>query len=484
MLAAIWAASMGLAQQPFGLDLGFRTNILTSGVPGSQYVNSILPMDDGTLIISGQFRFPGDVSTYSGARLSTDGLKLHHIFQMGGRITPWSDHYYCGNGQTVRRFSSDWSHDPTFDMLSSWPLVSIWQGGDYHVYPDGRVLVTGSHDMYDTLRGFVGPHQLVWFQSNGYLDTTQVHRQCNGILWTLKEQPDGKFLIGSWCSWYDGHPVGPVFRIHPDGALDTTFTAPMEHELSTYTYAMHTYPDGRILLGGTYTAIPGMTDTICVVRLMPDGSLDPAFVPVPGKASYAPTWYPAGVRSILPLDDGRVIIAGAFDELHGEPRGGLAMLNADGTLSDDFFVGATCGAYEGGPNFAGYVLTGIVPAPDGGYYVHGVYHGYDDGTTNDPTQRFVSRLYGLDVGISEHAQPRMEVYPNPTSSLVTVELEEMPYNGMLLLRDALGRELHQQRVAAYQNTVPLYGLASGVYVLELHDQGRRVAAQRVVVSVP
>ena len=51
------------------------------------------------------------------------------------------------------------------------------------------------------------------------------------------------------------------------------------------------------------------------------------------------------------------------------------------------------------------------------------------------------------------------------------------------LRDALGREVMQQRVAGYQNTVPLQGLGAGVYVLELQDRGRRVAVQRVVVSV-
>lgn len=486
MLAAIWAASMGLAQQPFDLDLGFRTNILTSSV-NSQYVNSILPMDDGTLIISGQFRLPGDpLYNKHLTRLLPNGqsdMAFPTSGFGGGRITPWQDDlFYVAAGQSVSRMFSNGIVDPTFDMLSGYPLVSIFQGGDYHVFPDGRVLVTGSHDMEDTARGFVGPHQLVWFQSNGYLDTTRVHRQCNGILWRIKEQPDGKFLIGSWCSWYDGHPVGPVFRIHPDGSLDTTFTAPMEHEESTYTYAMHTYADGRILLGGTYTAIPGMTDTICVVRLMPDGSLDPSFVPVRGKAGYAPAWYPAGVRSILPMDDGRVIVAGAFDELHGEPRGGLAVLNADGTLSDEFFVGAACGPYEGGPNFAGYVLTGIVRAPDGSYYIHGVYHGYSDGTTNDPTQRFVSRLYGLDVGVREHAQARMGVYPNPASSHMTVELEEMPTQGLLLLRDALGREVMQQRVAGYQNTVPLHGLGGGVYLLELWAGGERRAAQRVVVQ--
>src|SRR5690606_3008309 len=196
---------------------------------------------------------------------------------------------------------------------------------------------------------------------------------------------------------------------------------------------------------------------------------------------YANPWNPPSGRGLFPLEDGRIIVTGTFDHLHGEPRGGIALLNSDGSLSDDHFVGAACGTYDlpSGPLRR---IGGIVQAPDGGYYIYGTYLGYSDGTTNDPTQRFVSRLYGLDVGVREHAQPRMEVYPNPAHTYVTVELEQSITNGMLLLRDALGREVWQQRVAGYQNTVPLHGLGGGVYLLELWAGGERRAAQRVVVQ--
>jgi uncharacterized delta-60 repeat protein len=488
MLAAIWAASMGLAQQPFDLDPGFRTNILTSGVFNSQYVNSILPLPDGKVLVSGQIVFSGDdpFVLRSGARLNQDGTRdgtFPDLVFMGGKITPWNNQFYCGGGQSVGRSNMDGSHDPTFDMNSSWPLVSIFQGGDYHVFPDGRVLVTGSHDMYDTLRGFVGPHQLVWFQSNGYLDTTRVHRQCNGILWTLKEQPDGKFLIGSWCSWYDGHPVGPVFRIHPDGSLDTTFTAPMEHASYTFTYDMYNYEDGRILVSGTYTSIPGVTDTVCVVRLHSDGGLDMSFHMASFRDTTTANRTPR-VMETLPLEDGRLIVVGDFDFVDGISRRGIVMLHADGTVDESVFDEAGCSPFYFGSQGENLnrVIAGITPAHDGGYYIYGGYVGYSDGTTNDPTQRFVSRLYGLDVGVREHAQPRMEVYPNPSSTYVTVELEQMPAQGVLLLRDALGREVWQQRVAGYQNTVPLHGLGGGVYLLELWAGGERRAAQRVVVQ--
>ncbi len=487
MVVAALATTMALAQQPFDLDLDFGTNLLTSGVVGGQYVNDLIALPNEQVLVSGRLVFFGDDPFIPrlGARLHADGTR-DTGFQgwpvMGGKITLWNDKFYCGAGQGVRRsILANGANDPTFDMNSSWPLVSIFQGGDYHVFPDGRVLVTGSHDMNDPVRGFVGQYQLVWFQNNGYLDTTRTHRQCNGILWTLKEQPDGKFLVGSWCTQFEGHAVGPVFRMHADGSLDTTFTAPMEHEQQTYTYAMHTYADGRILLGGVYTALPGYQDTICVVRLLPDGSLDPSFTPVPGEAHYAPVWNPASARGLLPLEDGRIIITGTFDHLHGEPRGGIALLNADGSLSDEYFVGAACGPYAS-PNGTARRIGGIVPADDGSYYIYGTYLGYTDGTTNDPTQRFVSRLYGLNVGITERERITFKLYPNPASTQLTVELERMPAQGELLLRDALGRVVLRERVGTYHNTIGLHGLGSGVYLLELWSKGQRLESERVVVE--
>jgi hypothetical protein len=483
MVVAALVTTMAWGQQPFGLDQSFGTQILTSGVVGSQYVNSMLPMADGTLIISGQFRFPFDQSTYSGARLAPNGGLINRIFQMGGRITPWNDQFYCGNGQTVKRFSSNWAWDPTFDMLSSWPLMSIFQGGDYHVFPDGRVVVTGSHTLNDPVRGFVGSHQLIWLQSNGYLDTTRIHRKCNGILWTLKEQPDGKFLVGSWCTEFEGRPVGPVFRMHADGALDTTFTAFMQHASYTYTYAFHMEEDGRSYAAGTYTSIPGVSDTVCVVRMLEGGQRDPSFHLAAFRNHIHPNGIPR-VTHILHLGNGQLVVTGDFDSVDGHERGGIALLNADGTLAENVFIDAGCSPYFFGHQgqYQARVIGGIVPSHDGRFYIYGGYVGYTDGTTNDPTQRFVSRLYGLNVGIAERERITFKLYPNPASTQLTVELEQLPEQGELLLRDALGREMLRERIAGQYPTLSVQQLPAGLYLLEVWSKGQRVGSERVVVE--
>jgi hypothetical protein len=46
--------------------------------------------------------------------------------------------------------------------MNDGPYFASLQGGDYHVFPDGRVLMSGSHQLSDTIRGFVG-YEPIWF---------------------------------------------------------------------------------------------------------------------------------------------------------------------------------------------------------------------------------------------------------------------------------------------------------------------------------
>ena len=43
------------------------------------------------------------------------------------------------------------------------------------------------------------------------------------MIYEIEEQADGKFLCSGTCTTYEGQPVSRIFRVHPDGALDTSF---------------------------------------------------------------------------------------------------------------------------------------------------------------------------------------------------------------------------------------------------------------------
>jgi len=86
-------------------------------------------------------------------------------------------------------------------------------------------------------------------------------------------------------------------------------------------------PDGRILVGGEFTSFNN-TSNAYLVRLYPDGSIDPGF------SAQGLTDGP--VTRMQTQSDGTVLVAGTFNNLSGVPRRGLGRLAADGTVDLTF----------------------------------------------------------------------------------------------------------------------------------------------------
>ena len=390
--------------------------------------------------------------------------------------------YVMSVGGAVLRYSiSDGIPDSSFDIyMNNFGTLNPVQSGDYHLYPDGSIVIGGAHILNDTANGFEGMYSLIWFTNTGHLDQSKQHRWCNGVIYEIHEQPDGKILCTGTASVYEGTPVPQTFRIQPDGELDTSFDASTIGWGEVNQFSV--LPDGRIIASGILKSSAASTDTIQIVRLMPDGALDPTFNNTLDarflEPPYHDKWFSVW-HTVLP--DGRILLHGNFKQVDGEPRKGIALLDADGYLLDDAFTEGGCGTYQNGQTIF-HLTRGAAFGPDGSLFIYGSYIGYDDGTTNDPGQRMISKLYGPTVGMAEHEAVSFSLYPNPATTYVTVELEAMPRNGQLVLRDALGREVLRQRVAGYHNTVPLQGAGKGVYLLELWEEGERRVAQRLVVQ--
>ena len=494
LLVALCAASSGAAQAPLSVDTAFRVDL------PAQNVFSVLPLPDGKILISGNLEFEEFPSPpRSGERLLPNGQRDFSFNQgflpMGAKITPWSDRYYCGNGDGIRRFLYSGAIDTDFDFINQWQQISPLQGGDYHVFPDGRVLFGGFHDIDDPDHGFyqgVG-YNLAWITAEGRLDTTRIHRTGNGSVFGIKEYPagtagglGGKFLVHHWGTEYEGVPVSKVIRVHADGSLDESFNAPVEWG---FVMDMLPLPDGRAYLSGTFR-LENASDTIQLIRVLPNGTLDPAFNnTVDMRKDTAAIGVDASIQCMLEIGPGLLAITGGFNEVDGRTRGGICILDTLGNVVDNYLAGAGCDAYDypiGMTVFRYASIAGITQAPDGDYYIWGAYHGYTDGTTNDTLQRMVTRLHGGEIGLGisqpqAQVQPMM-VYPNPATNAITVELERVPGAATLVVRDALGRKAMVQRVNGYTNTLSLHGLGEGVYILELLEQGERIGTQQLVVQ--
>ncbi|WP_201982304.1 hypothetical protein [Hymenobacter rubidus] len=135
----------------------------------------------------------------------------------------------------------------------------------------------------------------------------------SGTVHAVVVQPDGKILVGGEFTTYNGLPVSRgLVRLNPNGSLDPSFNAGGTGFGGTNTstvYSLAVLPNGSILAGSTATSYNGDTDAPdLLVRLFPDGSLDPSFN-VGGDG-----FYPAyGVISnLLVLPSGKILAGGEF----------------------------------------------------------------------------------------------------------------------------------------------------------------------------
>src|SRR6185295_4675644 len=111
---------------------------------------------------------------------------------------------------------------------------------------------------------------------------------------------------------------------------DTSFVATGGIDGNGSVSALARQANGAILIGGQFTSVGGLARSN-LVRLNPNGSIDPTFVP-PTSLGALP------VLQLLPLPDGKMIVVSRSLR--------LVRLNADGTLDESFIISALPGEAE------------------------------------------------------------------------------------------------------------------------------------------
>ncbi|MFO1497879.1 MAG: hypothetical protein U1G07_05710 [Verrucomicrobiota bacterium] len=203
------------------------------------------------------------------------------------------------------KLNQDGSIDESFILKSDKGTLQPWV-----VREDGSILVTGAHFGWVNPDGTLGIRFPTWISCiNGYSDITHVELLAGG-----------KILIGgSFCYVGDGatnwSDVGGLIRLNPNGTLDPSFRSPSTDAFGSTVFAL--LPDERLLVSATFAGDLRPT----LVRLKPDGRIDPSF-----KSEVA-----RRVTAILPDDDGKSWVAGAFSIGTSGPYH-LVRLNSDGSL--------------------------------------------------------------------------------------------------------------------------------------------------------
>jgi hypothetical protein len=92
-------------------------------------------------------------------------------------------------------------------------------------------------------------------------------------------------------------------------------------------------------------------------------------------------------------------------------------------------------------------------------------------------------IYSNPQSIYYFLTTRYLIFPNPvkvTGSLSVLTREE-PQNTYLLLYNTLGQQVLQYRMQQTVETIPLYGLKSGVYFVIIKKNGKKEFTSKVIV---
>lgn len=329
------------------IDPGFNPGGIGGNSGG---IFSIKIQPDNKILIGGTFTQFNGISQNGIARLNTDGtidttltigngtsgeLSSIEIDANGNILIAGSfTHYNLVPRRYLTRISSTGELDYTFNPetgVNGSVYTNIQQ-------PDGKILIGG----YFSYVNGAPVRNLARLNLDGSVDTTfdtGEGPRGTGIVERIALQDDGKILIGGYFSTYDGIARERIARLNPDGSLDETFnpgTGAAGNSPRINSIAIQ--PDGKILIGGLFESFNG-TAIKSIVRLNSDGSIDTTFNS--GGTGLSNSHY---VYSILVQDDGKIVIIGDFESYNGIPAVTVTRLNADGTLDEEFNTNIGTGA--------------------------------------------------------------------------------------------------------------------------------------------
>lgn len=396
-LDGVLRTNMARLQSDGSVDDGFKVDLVSAYSPGMVEVGQITALclqADGKIIIGGAFNSVNGVARTNLARLNADGsldsefmatVEFHEgdgvhpgdiaslVVQTDGRILI-GGRFTLVNGvmQTnIVRLNPDGSFDASFSAVNThrdgrvaqmlllpndsvlarggfsadgenwWQVMQFDMNGRADAafqppaiedevvtmlrQPDGRVVLGGDFWSVGTLTR----HGVARLQADGTPDAVFDNGAPLGVadlVSVLAVQPDGKILVaGDWLHRINGREYPHLARLLPDGSVDESF-APVPDIYQVQALALQ--PNGKILLGGHFPLAPGNVQ-YGILRLNADGSRDTnfsnGFVPVNET-----------VTCIRVQTNGQILIAGYFTQVQQHQQVGYARLNPDGVLDPDF----------------------------------------------------------------------------------------------------------------------------------------------------
>ncbi|TXT51486.1 MAG: hypothetical protein FD140_1524 [Limisphaerales bacterium] len=337
------------------LDTSFVVPPIANG-GGSASVLSLAAQTDGKVLIGGQFTSLGGATRLNLARLNTNGTLDAAFDPVGGadsivhavavqnnqRIVVGGDFTTIAGASRsfIARLNADGTIDNSFDpgFGPNGAVRAVVVDGS------GNVVVGGE---FTTFNG-TSRRRIVRLTSAGAVDATfNPGTNLNGTVSAIALQSDGKILIGGLFTQYGASPRAYVARLNSDGSLDTSFNPGAG--LDSFVSDLALLADGRVVVGGGFTAFNGISRNRVAI-LTAGGALDPTSNLGTGANSF--------VAAILVQGDGRVVLGGGFTAFNGVTANYLTRINAGVNLGSGT-IGFSASNYDVAENAGSVTVTVI-----------------------------------------------------------------------------------------------------------------------------
>ncbi|MCB9179660.1 MAG: delta-60 repeat domain-containing protein [Flavobacteriales bacterium] len=349
------------------LDTSFQLD--GNGLDGR--VHDVFVQSSGEIVIGGDFSTIGEAERPMLAKLTSNGGLMDPVYwNFTGNAEFYLDYLDAvqlsdgslvafatafGSANTIYRFTADGVYDPDFVLQSDWDDLELLTDRPQALLADGQ------GGFYMACRTVADPYiqtYTVHFLPDGSLDT-QFMTTYRGQTVSISHMPNGGlFLSGSIVNTFDGNIRQGYVAVNSTGDVNAAFPTdhlidslilinPNEQQLIKSTVL----PDGRVLLSSeVYTMDNGSyrNRTVC---LLPNGDVDVTFRPI--TAANGP------VHCMVQLEDGRMLLGGAFTSYYGHPTRYLVRIFEDGSIDASFDPGKVARA----------PVNALLREPDGGIVV-------------------------------------------------------------------------------------------------------------------
>ncbi len=399
----------------------------------------------------------------------------------------WGDYFLFGE------WGSGW--DNPYNVRWTW---------DVFILEDQSVLIGGAIAT-DTLQPGLFRHLMRLLPDGSHdADFPIIEAMPQGLnthISKIERASDGSWYVSGRFQGINGHISPHIAHLTPDFEVDTDFVSPFYYE--SIAAGLHTEmklldSQGRLWFSGDRVRLEeNPNDFLHLVRLLPDGSVDPDFLIGRIEANYPFGWSvpPTLVSKIIEpdLEDEVFFLSGVFSHYNDTAQPAITAINDSGYIQENYFAnqGSTVNSYDPDDptDLDAPAIRALEYLSDGSLMVGGSFSDF----MGEEHYSMVKLNQGiLSTADRENGEPSIRVYPNPADELFQLVISAPPRlrsvtalndrpNSVQIL-DLSGRVLDSFPWEENNGTYDISSLAQGAYLIQLKGEDGVFGVEKLVIE--